>query len=196
MTKLTISSKPPIWLLTLVRVLIGWHFLYEGLVKLLNPNWSAAPFLMESTWIFSGLFKSMAANPDVLAVVNFLNIWGLILIGLGLFFGLLTRISAISGALLLSFYFVAQPPFTGFMLTGNTEGSYVWVNKIIIELITLLLIFKTPRQWLYSFDNLFYDLKQTKTEKKKNKAVEIPKTDNPTAPGAGTATDPNLTLSI
>jgi len=176
MTKLT---KPPIWIFTLVRVFIGWHFLYEGIVKLVNPGWSAAPFLMESTWIFSDLFKSMAANPDVLAIVNFLNIWGLILIGLGLFLGLFTRLSAISGVVLLSLYFVAQPPFTGFMLTGNSEGSYIWVNKILIELITLLLIFKTPGQWFYSLENLFSDLRKNKTEKKKSKAVEIPKTDNP-----------------
>ena len=34
---------------TLLRIAIGWHFLYEGVVKLLNPNWSSAAFLIESS---------------------------------------------------------------------------------------------------------------------------------------------------
>jgi len=115
------TIKPPVWLFTLLRIAIGWHFLYEGLVKLLNPNWSSAPFLFESTWIFSGFFKSLAANPNLLSIVDFLNIWGLILIGTGLFLGLLTRPAAISGAILLFFYFIAQPPFTGI-----TCISFTW----------------------------------------------------------------------
>ena len=31
--------------LVVLRVLIGWHFLYEGIAKLLNPYWSSAAFL-------------------------------------------------------------------------------------------------------------------------------------------------------
>lgn len=30
--------------LVLLRVLIGWHFLYEGYVKVINPNWSSDYF--------------------------------------------------------------------------------------------------------------------------------------------------------
>ena len=33
-------------ILVVLRVFIGWHFLYEGLVKLLNPYWSAAGYLV------------------------------------------------------------------------------------------------------------------------------------------------------
>ena len=101
------------WWLTSIRILIGWQFLYEGIVKLVSPYWSAGPYLLESTWWFSGIFKSLALNQDTLAVVDFLNIWGLIFIGVGLFFGLFTRIAAWSGALLLLLYYLARPPFTG-----------------------------------------------------------------------------------
>jgi hypothetical protein len=45
------------WIITLIRIFIGWQFLYERLVRLFNPNWSAAPCLLESTWIFSGFFS-------------------------------------------------------------------------------------------------------------------------------------------
>lgn len=176
---MTKQIKPPVWLFTLIRILIGWHFLYEGLVKLLNPNWSAAIYLLESTWVFSGFFKSIASNPDLLTAVNFINIWGLILIGIGLFIGFFTRVSAISGAALLFLYFVAQPPFTGLILSGNVEGNYIWVNKNLIEIVTLILIFKLPRQWYFSLDNLFLELKKNKKTEKRTGAIEVPKTDNP-----------------
>lgn len=176
---MTKPLKPPIWLFTFIRILIGWHFLYEGLVKLLNPNWSSALYLLESTWIFSSFFKSLALNPQLLAVVDFLNIWGLILIGCGLFLGLFTRIAAVSGAALLLLYYVAQPPFTGIMLSGNLEGSYIWVNKNLIEIIALILIFRLPSKWLFSFDNLIYERKGNKNKIKKTGAIEVPKTDNP-----------------
>src|SRR5512133_2771194 len=86
------------YILTIIRILIGWHFLYEGIVKLLNPSWSAGTYLLESTWIFSGIFRAMALNLKILQIVDFINVWGLILIGLFLFIGLFTRIAAWSGA--------------------------------------------------------------------------------------------------
>jgi thiosulfate dehydrogenase (quinone) large subunit len=58
--------------------------LYEGIVKLLSPDWSAWGYLMNSTGFLSGVFQGMAQNDALLSVVNFLNVWGLILIGLGL----------------------------------------------------------------------------------------------------------------
>jgi uncharacterized membrane protein YphA (DoxX/SURF4 family) len=50
---LNLQIKPSIqYLLTILRILVGWHFLYEGIVKLFNPSWSASAFLLESTWMF------------------------------------------------------------------------------------------------------------------------------------------------
>ncbi len=175
---MTKPVKPPIWLFTFVRIVIGWHFLYEGLVKLLNPNWSSALYLIESTWIFSSFFKSLALNPNALAIVDFINIWALILIGLGLFVGLFTRLSAISGGVLLFIYFISQPPFTGLILSGNVEGNYIWVNKNLIEIVTLVLIAWLPQKWFFSFDNLFNQWFRNKQVLKKG-AIEVPKTDNP-----------------
>ena len=42
------SRHPGAWqeaFLILLRMGIGWHFLYEGLVKLLSPGWTSAPFV-------------------------------------------------------------------------------------------------------------------------------------------------------
>ena len=43
-TKTRLGSRQEA-LLVLLRVAIGWHFLYEGVVKILNPGWTAAGFL-------------------------------------------------------------------------------------------------------------------------------------------------------
>jgi len=44
------------FLITLLRILIGWYFLYEGISKLLNTGWSAKMYLMGSKWILSDFF--------------------------------------------------------------------------------------------------------------------------------------------
>ena len=41
--------------LSLLRVLVGWHLLYEGMAKLANSNWTSAAYLLDSKWIFSGI---------------------------------------------------------------------------------------------------------------------------------------------
>jgi len=173
------TFKPYIWLFTTIRILVGWHLLYEGLAKLFNPNWSAAPLLLESTWIFSDFFKSLALNPNLMSIVNFLNTWGLILIGLGLFLGLFTRISAISGALLLILYYLVQPPFVGIMLLGHTEGNYIWVNKNLIEAAIMVMIFLLPKIWFFSLDNILSEFMAKYSSGKKTGSIEVPQEDNP-----------------
>ena len=137
-----------LWSLVILRVAIGWHFLYEGITKLLNPNWSSLGFLMDSKGLFEGLFHSMAGNATVLNVVDVLNVWGLILVGAGLVVGLFTRIAAISGMVLLAFYYLSHPAIIGVIYAIPSEGSYLWVNKNLIELFSIwvILLFPTWKQ--------------------------------------------------
>ncbi len=126
--------------LVILRVLIGWHFLYEGIAKLMKPNWSAAGFLLQSKWIFAPIFKWMANSPDVLSVVNQLNIWGLIAIGLGLILGALTKPAAYAGMALILMYYVCNPPFPGLYYSIPSEGNYIIVNKNLVEAGALFVI--------------------------------------------------------
>lgn len=173
--------KAPVWLLTSLRILIGWHFLYEGIVKLASPSWSAGPYLLESTWVFSGIFKSLALNHSLLAVVDFLNIWGLILIGAGLLAGLFTRVASWSGVTLLLLYYLARPPFVGIMDGNAMEGNYIWVNKNLIEMLVLILIARIPVQWMFGTDNLIAHWKINHKDAgiKTKGSIEVPETDNP-----------------
>ena len=145
--------------LVMLRVLIGWHFLYEGLVKLYDPQWSAANFLLESKWIFAGLYKAIAANPSVLSVVNVLNTWGLILIGLGLILGCLTRTATLSGMLLILLYYFSNPPFIGLYYAIPSEGNYLIVNKNLIELAALFVLLLFPTGSIIGVDRFVYRLR-------------------------------------
>jgi thiosulfate dehydrogenase [quinone] large subunit len=146
--------------LVTLRILIGWHFLYEGLAKLTNPYWTSAGYLAESQWWFKGLFLDLAANPTLLTLVDYINIWGLILIGLGLMLGALTQVATISGIVLLALYYLAAPPFPGLSYSIPAEGSYIVVNKVLIELAALvvLLAFKTGR--ILGVDRLVQERRQ------------------------------------
>lgn len=130
-------------ILLITRMVIGWHFLYEGIVKLINPEWTSASYLLSSRWLLSDMFHNMATNEGILNVVDFLNIWGLILIGLALFIGIFVRLAAFSGIALLLLYYIANPPFIetpGVPL----EGSYMIVNKNVIEMFALLIVASFP----------------------------------------------------
>ena len=142
--------------LVILRVLIGWHFLYEGIVKVLNPYWSSAGYLLEAKWIFSGLFNSIVSNPTALKMVDFLNMWGLIAIGLGLIAGCLTRVASISGMILLFLYYVSNPPFIGYKYTAPAEGSYLIVNKNLIEFFALFVLTLFPTGRIIGLDRLIF----------------------------------------
>ncbi|MCX6225098.1 MAG: DoxX family protein, partial [Bacteroidia bacterium] len=147
-------KKNAIYILTGLRILVGWLFLYEGIAKLMAPGWSAKIYLMGTNWIFSDVFHRMADSPGLINIVNFLNTWGLILIGLSLFIGLLVRWSSIAGALLLLFYFAAYPPIPGHTFGAITEGNYIWVNRTLIELVMLMVFAALPVDFFFGADRL------------------------------------------
>jgi thiosulfate dehydrogenase [quinone] large subunit len=41
--------------ITVLRVFVGWHFLYEGLTKLNSAGWSAAGYMKQARGPFAGL---------------------------------------------------------------------------------------------------------------------------------------------
>lgn len=146
-----------LWLLVILRVAIGWHFLYEGFSKLINPDWSSLGYLLDSKGWFEGLFISMSGNPSLLNVLDFINIWGLILIGAGLIMGLFTRVAAVAGIVLLGFYYLSHPPIIGVSYVMPSEGSYLWVNKNLIELLTLWVLILFPTWKTIGIDRFIFN---------------------------------------
>jgi thiosulfate dehydrogenase [quinone] large subunit len=140
--------------LVALRMLIGWHLLYEGIAKILNPYWTSAGYLQASQGPFADWFLGLAANPGTLGVVDALNKWGLVLIGAALLVGVGARLAALLGALLLLLYFLANPPLLGLENSIPTEGSYLLVNKVLIEMVALLVLVAFPTSHLVGLDRL------------------------------------------
>ena len=137
------SSRRPLFALALLRIGIGWHLAYEGLTKLLDPGWTSAGYLRTAEWMGADVFRAIAEDGFWLPIVDQLNIWGLLLIGTALMLGLLTRVAAAAGIVLLGLYYMAHPPL--FAPTSvPLEGNYLIVNKNVVEMLALLVVALLP----------------------------------------------------
>lgn len=141
--------------LTILRITIGWHFLYEGLIKVMNPEWSAISYLNGASGPFASLFKSLASNSAAIEVVNLLNQWGLVIIGFSLMIGLFSRWACLGGMALLALYYFANPPFIGLNDVSMHEGNYLIVNKNLVELFALWVLFQFPGSKVTGIDRFF-----------------------------------------
>ena len=141
--------------LVLLRTLIGWHFLYEGLVKLLWPAWtragvpmgrfSSAGYLRSSTGPFADVFRALA-DVSWLPWLDQLMAWGLLLVGLSLMLGLFTQLACAGALALLALFYLSWLPTRGVYEPG-TEGNYLLVNKNLVEAaaVFVVLVFRTGR---------------------------------------------------
>jgi thiosulfate dehydrogenase [quinone] large subunit len=88
------------------RLAIGWTFLYAGLHQVLDPNWSVAGFLSH-TKTFHDVYAAFT-TPTWTPIITFLVEYGHLLIGLSLITGLMVRVSASFGVLLMILYWTAH----------------------------------------------------------------------------------------
>lgn len=125
----------------LLRLTLGWLFLYAGITKILDPAWSAAGYLGNAQ-TFSTLFAWFAL-PSNIGWVNLVNEWGLTLIGAALILGIFVRWASVAGIALMVLYWL---PVLSFPYAG--EHSYI-VDEHIIYALTLLalMVFHAGRYW-------------------------------------------------
>jgi len=142
--------------LVTLRMVIGWHFLYEAYFKITSPAWSPAGSGPMSPWTSAGYLKG-ASGPLAFIfqkmVDRGLTPWldrsvkvALLLIGLSLLLGLFTRIGAVGALFFLSLFYLLYVPTMG-VPQPNAEGTYLIVNKTLIEAIAVvvLLAFNTGK---------------------------------------------------
>jgi thiosulfate dehydrogenase (quinone) large subunit len=144
--------------LIILRLFIGWHFLYEGVIKLYNPSWTAKGYLLSAEFLKP--FFALLAKDGFIGVVDTINIAVLILVGIALIAGFKTGWAAIGGMALLALYYLAHPPFTG-ITQGPAEGSYWVVNKNLVELAALYVLYQFPTTSSFGLEALF---KKTKLD--------------------------------
>ncbi|MHB1330770.1 MAG: DoxX family protein [Minisyncoccota bacterium] len=91
--------------LFLLRLTIGWMFFYAGITKVLDSTWSAGGYL-NGAKNFVGFYEWLA-SPGILPIVNFVNEWGLTLLGISLILGIGVRLASILGAVMMLIYYLA-----------------------------------------------------------------------------------------
>jgi thiosulfate dehydrogenase [quinone] large subunit len=138
--------------LVLLRLLIGWHFLYEGVIKLYSPGWTAKGYLLSATYMES--FFHWLAGESMIATIDTLNIAALLVVGIALILGFKTQFASLIGVGLLLMYYLAHPPFPGYPV-GPAEGSYWIINKNLIEAAALLVIFLFPTSVRFGLERFF-----------------------------------------
>lgn len=113
-------TKAQKWIIFLLRVGMGWIFFYAGITKVLNPQWSAEMFL-KGAKTFAPFYQSLT-QPGILPAINFINEWGLTLLGISLILGIGVRLSSILGVVLMALYYFPQLNF-----------PYVGRNAFIVD---------------------------------------------------------------
>ncbi len=148
----------------LLRIFIGWHFLYEGIIKLYNPEWTSFGYLASAQGPLKSIFSALT-NEAVIGWVDALNMTALIVVGVTLILGIYEKIGAFVGIGLLALYYLAHPSFP-WLMQVNVEGSYWFVNKNLIELVACLIIYQFPTGQYFGLKRIF------------NKKIETTKTEN------------------
>ena len=96
-------------------------------------------------------------------MVNPLNMWGLTLIGLGLVLGCFPRLASAAGILMLLMFYLCNPPFVGYFYSIPTEGSYLVVNKNLVELAGLAVVLVTGSGRVAGLDRIIHGLRFRRT---------------------------------
>ncbi len=158
----------------MLRMVIGWHFLYEGLTKMLFPGWSSAGYLKGSAGPLAGFFGWLGGQTALIPAIDRLNIWGLTAIGLALMLGVFVRPAAVGGMALLALYYLAYPPFFSPAGTPGAEGAYLIVNKNLVELFALSVIAAFPATE-YGLGGLMAAWRKHAEQFEKSTAAELPR---------------------
>lgn len=85
--------------------------------------------------------------------INKRTMWGLAILGTLLLVGLGTRFAALGGAVMLTMFYLAMPPWPGVPEAPGPEHSFI-VNKNFIEVVALLAIAALPTGQWFGLDRL------------------------------------------
>ena len=112
------------------RLAMAWTFLYAASRQVLNPNWNVADFLNGTATFHDvyGVFRGAL----VAAIISVLVAWGHLLIGLSLLGGLMVRVSATIGAILMLLYWAAYMDFPYVGGSDNFVIDFHFVYAIIL----------------------------------------------------------------
>ena len=130
--------------LLFLRLGMGWLFVYAGISKIVNPDWTAMGYL-QSSKMLSDIYGWLAL-PGNIIFVDFLNEWGLTLIGVALIVGAAVKYASYFGILLMLLYYFPTLEFP------YVNGHSFIVDDHIIYILVFLLFIGTRAGELWGFD--------------------------------------------
>ncbi|MBR1588886.1 MAG: hypothetical protein IJ658_11245 [Kiritimatiellae bacterium] len=129
----------------LLRIAIGWHFLYEGCWKLMQQGgWSCLSYLNAAQGPLAPAFKWMAGQAWIVAAGDRAVQAGLVAIGLSLVTGVLARVAALFGIALMAMFYCCQPPEPFAAAFSGADGRFFVLERNAIEAAGLLLVAALP----------------------------------------------------
>jgi uncharacterized membrane protein YphA (DoxX/SURF4 family) len=89
---------------------------------------------------------------DFLSVSDMVTSYALLLAGMGMLSGCLTRWACLGAATFLFFTYLLQPSFPWLPAPPLNEGNYIFVNKNIVECVALLVLASLPTGYWFGVD--------------------------------------------
>ena len=128
-----------------MRIAIGWHFLYEGLWKIMQKDgWSCLAYIGTAQGPFASVFRWIAAESWLVAIGDWAVMLGLMVIGISLITGAYARIAAILGVAFLMIFFCCQPPAPFGEMSSGADGRFFLLDRNVTEAAGLLFVASVP----------------------------------------------------
>jgi thiosulfate dehydrogenase [quinone] large subunit len=129
-------------LVLVLRFLMAWTFLYAASHQVFVPSFSVVGFLSH-TKTFHSLFV-VFTTPAMAPITTFLVEYGHLLIGLSLLTGLMVRVSASFGVLLMLIYWMAH---TDWPFIENTNNLIFDYHSVYACVLVYLIIKRAGHVW-------------------------------------------------
>jgi thiosulfate dehydrogenase [quinone] large subunit len=136
------ESKAEQGLILYFRFTMAWTFLYAASHQVFDPNFTVVDFLRH-TKTFHDLFSAFT-TPAMAPVTTFLVEYGHLLIGLSLLVGLMVRISAAFGVLLMIIYWMAHMDWP---FIENRNNFIIDYHLVYAGVLVFLIVKRAGHVW-------------------------------------------------
>jgi thiosulfate dehydrogenase (quinone) large subunit len=124
------------------RIAMAWTFLYASSHQVFDPTFTVVGFLSH-TKTFHGLF-AVFTTPSMAPITTMLVEYGHLLIGLSLLFGLMVRVSASVGVLLMLTYWLAHMDWP---FIENKNNFIIDYHLVYAGVLVLLIVKQAGHVW-------------------------------------------------
>lgn len=131
----------------ILRVIIGWYFLYQGISAILNPNWLLTPYIKDSV-IFTS-FYNFLLQPSFLLSASYVIKGLFVLIGALLILGIFVRLASLLGILVTFLFYLPLVRFP------YVDHVYYIVDSHIIIIAALFFLFAARAGEYFGLGSMF-----------------------------------------